>query len=474
MTRPAEHKKDLHEGIQKRLATVNGAGALMITLLVIASVWGQWHTMALIGAINGLVVASNLFVTFVLLSRMSRLNAELVRGVINVGTGVWIAHVAGWPLAGWLFLPYVALVFDHVAPRTTLLMVVVTCASNSTVAIVDGVSPLVPLSFTLFAFFCFQISRTRFSVIRDMLTGSEADRAELARAYEALQLETAARERAEVELRQHQKLQAVGRLAAGIAHEINTPVQFVADSVTFLKDASHDLLKLSQQQRTLLLRATQGEDAASILAALQSAEQEADAAFLKEELPASCDRVLDGVERITAIVRSVKEFAHPDERTRAPMDLNHAIETTLTIAAHEYRMAADVETDLAPLPPVMCHGGEVNQVLLNLIVNAAHAIADKPNRVERGRIRVTSAAVNGEVIIAIKDTGAGIPEDIRPRIFEAFFTTKAVGRGTGQGLAVSRSVVERCGGTLTFQSTVGEGTTFFVRLPAHASPRMAA
>ncbi|MBV9949333.1 MAG: PAS domain S-box protein [Myxococcales bacterium] len=278
-----------------------------------------------------------------------------------------------------------------------------------------------------------------------------------------------ARKNLEISLRQAQKLEAVGQLAAGIAHEINTPVQFVSDSVHFVRDAVGELLGL--------LRAYAGlrEAAAPLLpdlaAELQTAEEDADLDYLSEKLPRALERALDGLQRVATIVGGMKAFAHPDQREMAPSDLNHAIQTTLTIARNEYKYVAEVETDFGDLPRVVCHVGELNQVFLNIIVNAAHAIGDVVRGTEtKGRIRVRTWCEDGSAFVAISDTGGGIPEGIRHRIFDPFFTTKEVGRGTGQGLAIARSVVvEKHRGELTFESAIGQGTTFTIRLPLEQS-----
>jgi signal transduction histidine kinase len=167
----------------------------------------------------------------------------------------------------------------------------------------------------------------------------------------------------------------------------------------------------------------------------------------------------------------MKAFAHPDQREKAPVDLNQAILSTLTIARNEYKYVADVETELGDLPPVRCHAGDVNQAILNIVVNAAHAVADVVQGSGRkGRIVVCTVRDGDEVVVTIRDTGAGIPAAIRHRVFEPFFTTKEIGKGTGQGLAIARSVVvEKHGGELTFETEEGKGTTFFLRLPIDGS-----
>jgi PAS domain S-box-containing protein len=275
------------------------------------------------------------------------------------------------------------------------------------------------------------------------------------------------RKRMEIELRHSQKLESVGRLAAGIAHEINTPIQFVGDNVSFLHTAFGDLLQLCQVYRSLCDKATATLLDPGDLARLREAEEAADLDYLRENVPRSITATLDGARRVAHIVQAMKSFAHPDRGEKTPADLNAALRSTLTMATNELKYVAEVETELEPLPPVPCFLSDLNQVFLNLLVNAAHAIADVvSNTSSRGRIRVKSQLTGDQVLISISDTGTGIPEPIRDRIFDPFFTTKGVGKGTGQGLALARSVVvEKHGGSLSFESVVGKGTTFFVRIP---------
>jgi len=184
-------------------------------------------------------------------------------------------------------------------------------------------------------------------------------------------------------------------------------------------------------------------------------------------VPQAFDRTLEGVGRVAGIVRAMKEFAHPDQREQSSADLNKALLNTLTVARNEYKYVADLETDLGELPPVQCYLSDLNQVFLNLVVNAAHAIGEVIGDSEpKGRITVRSRDLGERVEIAIADTGGGVPEAIRERIFDPFFTTKPVGQGTGQGLAIARSiVVDKHRGSLTFTSVAGQGTTFYIRLP---------
>ena len=271
------------------------------------------------------------------------------------------------------------------------------------------------------------------------------------------------RERMELELGVAQKLEAVGQLAAGIAHEINTPIQFVGDSVHFLRDAFEDLQRLVADYRDAWTGSM--AEAEALRARLDEAEERADLAYLQERVPAAFERTLDGVERVASIVRAMKEFAHP-QTEQAPADLNQALTTTLTVARNEYKYVAEVATEFGELPPVVCNLSDLNQVFLNLIVNAAHAIEDTSRATgELGSIRIRTALEGDTALVSITDSGCGIPADISTRIFDPFFTTKTVGRGSGQGLALARTIVDRHGGTLAFDSKVGVGTTFTIRLP---------
>jgi signal transduction histidine kinase len=278
------------------------------------------------------------------------------------------------------------------------------------------------------------------------------------------------RDAVELRLRQAQKLEAVGQLAAGIAHEINTPAQFVGDSVQFLSGAFRDLLPLFQKYRQAGLALATVPGMAELAREMSEAAEAADLVYVEASAQESFARALDGISRIASIVRAMKEFAHPDSREKGFADLNQALKTTLTIAHNEYKYVADVETSLADIPLVPCHLGDINQVFLNLLVNAAHAIGDVVgNSGSRGRILVRTVQDGANLRVDIEDSGCGIPLEIRDRIFDPFFTTKPVGKGSGQGLAIARSIiVDRHGGDLTFESVLGKGTTFTIRLPISA------
>jgi PAS domain S-box-containing protein len=278
----------------------------------------------------------------------------------------------------------------------------------------------------------------------------------------------------EGQLAQAQKLESIGQLAAGIAHEINTPIQFVADNLAFLDDAFREALTLVSRGRALAEQCRASGVALEALDALDQAGRDADWEYLETEIPSAIAQSKEGVERVAGIVQAMKEFSHPGVEAKVCIDLNHAITTTVTVARHEWRYAAEVQLDLAPnLPPIPCYPGEINQVMLNLIVNAAHAIAAVSAETgEKGHIRVTTRLDGDFVEIQVADTGSGIPEAIRHRVFDPFFTTKEVGRGTGQGLAIAHSVVVgKHGGSIRFESKLGVGTTFYVRLPISEESR---
>jgi signal transduction histidine kinase len=273
----------------------------------------------------------------------------------------------------------------------------------------------------------------------------------------------------ERQLRQAQRLESIGQLAAGIAHEINTPTQYVGDNTRFLQETFRDMVRVMEQYSHLFQACRTGSVSAELIADIESRVKEADLEYLMEEIPKAVQQSLDGIERISSIVRSMKEFAHPGSVEKTAADINKAIESTVTVCRNEWKYVAELVTDFDPtLPLVPCLLGDFNQVILNMIVNAAHAIADKmgegsPNK---GMIRLSTRSDGNWAEVRISDTGTGIPAEIRSRIFDPFFTTKDVGKGTGQGLAISHSVVvEKLGGSIHVETEVGRGTTFIIRLP---------
>jgi two-component system NtrC family sensor kinase len=273
------------------------------------------------------------------------------------------------------------------------------------------------------------------------------------------------------ELAAAQKLESVGRLAAGVAHEINTPVQFVSNNVDFVRTSVADVTAVIHAYRNLQQVVQSAGDVVSAAILAADAEKTADLDYILQNAPEALASSIEGLERIATIVRSMKEFAHPDQSHKSVADLNQAIRSTLVVASSEYKDIAELETHLGDLPPVPCYLGEINQVILNLLVNAAHAISDVvKNTGARGKLTIRTRLDGDAVEISIEDTGTGIPEAVQGKIFDPFFTTKEVGKGTGQGLAIARSViVNKHGGALRFETEVGKGTIFTIRLPIDAS-----
>ena len=273
----------------------------------------------------------------------------------------------------------------------------------------------------------------------------------------------------ENQLMQAQKLESIGQLAAGIAHEINTPTQYVGDNTRFLQDAFGDFIQVLEKYAELFKMVESGNVEKDFLLELGQQLEDADVDYLLEEIPTAIKQSLEGTDRIAKIVLAMKEFSHPGTAEKTEIDINKAIESTATVARNEWKYTAELVTDFdSSLPPVPCHVGEFNQVILNMIINAVHAINDVvgDGSASKGTITVSTRNKGQWAEIRIRDTGSGIPEEIQSRIFDPFFTTKEVGKGTGQGLAICHSViVEKHQGTLTFDTETGKGTTFVIRLP---------
>ncbi len=296
---------------------------------------------------------------------------------------------------------------------------------------------------------------------QEMVQQIEASHRELEETHRIL-LET------QSQLVQAQKLEAIGRLAAGIAHEINTPLQYVGDNVVFMRDAFQAIAEVYQHFK-LLAQERHDAQIGEGIREFEARREELDLDFYLEEIPQAIDQSLSGIESLTQIVCAMKEFSHPGGRDKIASDVNQAIRNTILVCRNEWKYLAEIELELDPsLPLVALHPGEFNQVLLNLVVNAAHAIEDRQAKLsssERGTIQISTHSAEDEIEIRIQDTGCGIPSSIQDKIYEPFFTTKPIGRGTGQGLAIARSViVDKHQGRIEFSST-STGTQFTVRLP---------
>jgi signal transduction histidine kinase len=278
----------------------------------------------------------------------------------------------------------------------------------------------------------------------------------------------------EIQLRHAQKLESVGRLAAGIAHEVNTPAQYIGDNMRFLQQAFSRLAPLLRQRERLLRAVRENTATPQLAAELEQAVPQADLDFLLAETPRAIEQSLEGVQSVTRIVHSMRDFSHPGSGEKVPTDLNQTVENTLVLAANELKHVANIVKVFQPaIPRVPCLPGEMNQVILNLLLNAAHAIADvtAKDSPQKGTITISTRRDGDWVEIQVADTGPGIPEAIRDKVFDPFFTTRPVGQGTGQGLAIARNViVKRHNGTLTFQTRDGAGAVFTIRLPIHPLP----
>jgi two-component system NtrC family sensor kinase len=284
------------------------------------------------------------------------------------------------------------------------------------------------------------------------------------------------RKRLESELAHAQKMESVGRLAAGVAHEINTPNQYIGDNILFLQDSFAGLHDTIDAYSALHVQAKSEGFAPELSEKVDEARTTADVEFVLEEVPNAIGQALEGVERVASIVRAMKDFSHPGLEMHTSVEINRVIESTVTVARNEWKYVATVDLDLdRNLPVIQGHPGELGQVILNLVVNAVHAIKDRHGDSTLGEIRITSRAKRDCIEIRLSDNGAGIPKEVQSHIFEPFYTTKGVGIGTGQGLAISHTViVDRHGGHIEFETQEGVGTTFTIQLPLEAAKEKAA
>jgi two-component system NtrC family sensor kinase len=277
---------------------------------------------------------------------------------------------------------------------------------------------------------------------------------------------------AQAELLQAQKLTAIGQLAAGIAHEINTPLQYITDNILFVRDAFDKLVFSTEAHRHVVKAIQEKRPFEDELKRAVDTQKKLNIHFLVDEVPNALEQCDEGLKRVTTIVSSMREFSHPSGGSLVPTNIQRAIESTMTVARNVWKYIADFETDFAPgLPLVPCMRDEFNQVILNLIVNASDAISDvtKGGANGKGKIKISVYTKGDWLEVTLSDTGGGIPEGIQKRVFEPFFTTKPVGKGTGQGLAIAYSVIaDKHKGKISFSSVSGVGTTFTILLPLTA------
>ena len=292
---------------------------------------------------------------------------------------------------------------------------------------------------------------------------------ELERERQQLQQALSELRSTQARLLQSQKMEAIGQLAAGVAHEINTPVQYVSDNVSFLRSGFETLLRLVDQYLALLAQARQAPLDAEQLDAAEAALRSARIDYLRRNVPDAFDESQEGLHRVSHIVMAMKRFSHPSGEDQEPVELGELIDTTVMVARNEWKYVAELDTDFEPeLPSVPCFRDELSQVVLNLIVNASHAIGDivLKDPGSKGRIRISTRLAGDMAEIRVADTGGGIPEAIQRSVFDPFFTTKPVGKGTGQGLSMAyATIVDKHKGRIHFETEPGVGTTFIIGLP---------
>lgn len=280
----------------------------------------------------------------------------------------------------------------------------------------------------------------------------------------------------ETELRLAQKLESVGQLAAGIAHEINTPTQYLSDNLQFLSEGFSNISRFIAEFNGLLEATVNKSVTDDLLIQVTNSIEDTDRDYFLEEIPVALKQSQEGIENISKIVRAMKEFSHPGSDDKEHFDINRIIKNAATVTGNEWKLVADMEFDLdEQLPTVPCYAQELGHVFMNLIVNASHALTDAldPESSERGKIRISSENGGDVIKIKVSDTGPGIPEAVLDKIFDPFFTTKEVGKGTGQGLSIAHStVIDKHNGSLTCDSVEGTGTTFNIMIPMNDDTRV--
>lgn len=271
------------------------------------------------------------------------------------------------------------------------------------------------------------------------------------------------------------KMESIGHLAAGVAHEINTPTQYIGDNLRFLETAYGRLEQVLVCYDQLFYATKNGQRVDEHLETLKAMREKFRLAALRQEIPCAIEEAVDGIQRVNEIIRAMRDYAHPGISGVVQTDVNQVIQRSVTVSRSEWKYVADMKLELAPdLPTISCNPGEIGQVVLNLLINASHAIKAR-GEIERGCITLTTKLVDdGQVAISISDTGMGIPTEAQPRIFEEFFTTKELGVGTGMGLAIAQRVIQSHKGSISFSTIVGVGTTFTILLPVAQYAEVAA
>jgi signal transduction histidine kinase len=290
--------------------------------------------------------------------------------------------------------------------------------------------------------------------------------AELRKSKEETEQTLARLKETQAQMIQSEKMALVGQLAAGVAHEINNPTGFISSNLNTLSDYQSGLSRLIRQYRKLvadLKGIMASEECCRPLSeqveAIRALEAEIDIDFILDDTQSLIKESREGTEQIKKIVISLKDFAHPGEDRVQPTDINKCLESTLNVVWNELKYKATVKKEYGDLPRVYGYPHQLNQVFMNLLVNAAQAIENQ------GEIKMATRTDNGHVEIKISDTGSGISKENLPRIFDPFFTTKEAGKGTGLGLHLAYNIIKKHKGTIDVESTMGQGTTFTIRIP---------
>jgi len=277
----------------------------------------------------------------------------------------------------------------------------------------------------------------------------------------------------QLQLAQSQKMESIGQLAAGIAHEINTPAQYVGDNIRFVQESFNDIKEILEKYGRLLEAGKKNTVTRSLVDEMSKLIEEKDIAYLTGEIPKAIKATMEGIDKISGIIKAMKDFAHPGVENKVSIKINDAIETTIAVAHSKWNPVATLERRYAAdIPPVFGYPAELNQSILNVIINAAEAIGKVvgSNSQNKGKITIETRCSKAGVEIRICDTGGGIEEAISDKVFNPFFTTKTVGQGTGQGLSTAHSIITgRHGGTITFETEKDKGTTFIICLPCETT-----
>jgi len=286
-----------------------------------------------------------------------------------------------------------------------------------------------------------------------LLKDLEKNNIELAKTYDELR-------ESQQKIIQQEKMASIGQLAAGVAHEINNPVGFVMSNINSMGKYSERLSQFIKIQSEAIDRLSKQEgDAAVVLDDLHEKRRALKIDYVANDFINVVKESLEGAERVKRIVQDLKTFSHKDDDEHRPGDINEGIESTINVVWNELKYKANMKKEYGKIPLTKCNLGQLNQVFMNLLINAVQAIE------ERGEISVKTEHRDGDIVISISDTGSGIQEDKINRIFEPFFTTKEVGKGTGLGLSIAYDIVKKHNGEIMVASEIGKGTTFTVTLP---------